>query len=107
MKTQKKSKIPGLAEIIAIKLKRYREDAGLTQKELGLKLGYIEARIGDDIIAKWKEDVTFKRLRKIDGTILLSPLNPSHSDIIVTGKDLKSYKTIGVVEGSFRKRRRK
>lgn len=66
----------------------------------------IEARAGDDVIARYGNDVTFKRLKKQNGTILLSPLNPAHPDIIITGKDLKNYRTIGVVEGLMRKKKR-
>jgi len=67
----------------------------------------LEAHIGDHIIAKVGDQVTFKKLRKQDGTVLLSPLNTEHPDIIITGKDLKSYRVIGVVESFTRKRKRK
>ena len=67
----------------------------------------IEARPGDDIVAKCGQDVTFKRLKKHGATILLSPLNPSYPDIIITGKDLKNYRSIGVIESLIRTRRKK
>jgi SOS-response transcriptional repressor LexA len=67
----------------------------------------LEPRAGDDIVAHHDGDVTFKRLKKTGGTVLLSPLNTNYADIIITGKDLKNYRVVGVVEGFMRKRNRR
>lgn len=63
-------------------------------------------KVGDDVIAKCNDEVTFKKLKKVDGIVLLSPINSNYDDLIIRGKDLKHFRIIGVVMGLIRKTRK-
>lgn len=65
----------------------------------------VEAQIGDDVIAKWDDQVSFKRLQKReDGLVLLSPLNPAYDSWVITAA---SFRIIGPVIGLQRAIKRK
>lgn len=66
--------------------------------------------INDDIVAEFDGETQLKRLKvyKPQEMVLLSPLNQiGHKDVILTGKELKKFRTLGVVEGSLRKKKRR
>jgi SOS-response transcriptional repressor LexA len=62
-----------------------------------------KANKGDDVIARYDDVVTFKRLKKLSkALVLLTPLNSVYEDIIIQGKALKKFRIIGPVVGLIR-----
>ena len=79
----------------------YREgDIVIVQKER-------EAKDGDDIVAEYDGETTFKRLKRVDDGLLLVPLNPRHDSIYISAKRAKRlFQVRGVVVALIRKVRR-
>ncbi|MEO5360604.1 MAG: XRE family transcriptional regulator [Nitrospirota bacterium] len=63
-----------------------------------------ESQSGDYIVAKYKDNVTFKKYKKTDNRIMLIPLNISNHEIVeITGSDLMDFKIVGKVVGKYTK----
>lgn len=64
-----------------------------------------EAHPGDDVIARWNDQVSFKRFTKQEeGLILLSPLNHDFESWVITGG---SFRIVGPIVGLQRRIKRK
>lgn len=61
----------------------------------------VDHQSGDYVIAKFGDDVTLKKLKVMDDTVLLKPLNPDYDDIIIRGGDRKNLRIVGKVIGKF------
>lgn len=93
--------------VFALKVKGTSMEPEYRDGDLIIVNPQTEAHVGDDVIAKYGDQVTFKRLKiyKPGEMVMLSPLNPvGHKDMLVTGRDLKGFRIIGVYEALMRKK---
>ncbi|MEO5360991.1 MAG: XRE family transcriptional regulator [Nitrospirota bacterium] len=56
---------------------------------------------GDYVVAKFGDDVTLKKLKILEDSVLLKPLNPDYDDIIISGRDRKNLRIVGKVIAKY------
>ncbi|MBF0517699.1 MAG: helix-turn-helix domain-containing protein [Nitrospirae bacterium] len=56
---------------------------------------------GDYVVAKFGDEVTLKKLKILDDSVLLKPLNPESDDIIISGRDRKNLRIVGKIIAKY------
>jgi SOS-response transcriptional repressor LexA len=56
---------------------------------------------GDYVVARFGDNVTLKKLKILDESVLLKPLNPDFDDIIISGRDRKNLRIVGKVIAKY------
>lgn len=77
-------------------------DAGILDGDLLAVQKRSEARNGQIVVARLGEDVTVKRLQRVQGHIELLPENPDFDPIIVDGSQLGEFAIEGIAVGLIR-----
>ncbi|MBF0319060.1 MAG: helix-turn-helix domain-containing protein [Nitrospirae bacterium] len=56
---------------------------------------------GNYVVAKFGDDVTLKKLKILEDSVLLKPLNPDYDDIVISGRDRKNLRIVGKVIAKY------